>query len=146
MRARAVLGTLAAAVVGNALAPAPAPAQPLKAVQVFVAVAQRPEPKAREEYLKDHAGRAVEGAGHVEALTVRTYYDTSVPDSNSSVALIQVSPGRKVVCGLRRSLGREDAQSFAEGTSVAFRGLLSDAHDWGEWTTLYLGDCSLRRR
>ncbi|GAB6064794.1 hypothetical protein [Deferrisoma palaeochoriense] len=115
----------------------------LKAVQVFVAFGQLVSPAKREGYLRERAGTPVEGAGAVEALLPRTYYDTSVPDRNPAVLLLQVSPGRKVACGLPRLPDAEDRNDVREGTRVSFRGTLVDAHDWGEWTTLYLADCSV---
>lgn len=123
-----------------------AAAQQLRAVQVFVALGQRPEEAARIEYLKANAGSRVDGAGHIEAIIPRTYFDTSVPDANPVVALIQVGPGRKVACGLPRPPSPEDLRTFREGADVAFRGKLVDGHDWGEWQTLYLGDCSVHPR
>ncbi len=123
-----------------------AAAQQLRAVQVFVALGQRPEEAARVEYLKANAGSPVDGAGHIEAIIPRTYFDTSVPDANPVVALIQVGPGRKVACGLSRSPSPEQLRTFREGADVVFRGKLVDGHDWGEWQTLYLGDCSVHPR
>ncbi len=121
-------------------------AEDLRAVQVFVSLAQRTAPGARAEYLKANAGRQVGGAGSVEAVLPRAYYDTSVPDANPAVALIQIAPGRKVACGLPRVMGEKELGTFPEGTPVTFRGKLADAHDWGEWSTLYLGDCALHPR
>lgn len=124
----------------------PTPPQPLRAVQVFVALSQRPDQASRHEYLKTRSGRTVEGAGHIEAVLPRSYYDTSVPDSNPVVVLLQMSPGRKVVCGLPRLPTPESLEEMAEGTSAAFRGNLVDFQDWGEWSTLYLSECSMHRR
>lgn len=127
-------------------APGPAAAQDLVAAQVFVSLAQRPDPGERAEYLKLHAGRHVEGTGNVEAVLPRSYFDTSVPHTNPVVALLHVGSGRKVVCGLPRLLTQDEMQKFPEGAPVSFFGILADAQDWGEWSTLYLGNCTLSRR
>lgn len=120
--------------------------EPLKAVQVFVTLSQRPGEAERVSFLEETSGRLVEGAGHVEAVLPRAYFDTSVPHTNPVVALIQISTGRKVVCGLPKLLDRQELQEFAEGTAIQFRGTLVDAQDWGQWSTLYLGGCSLHLR
>jgi hypothetical protein len=126
--------------------PVLASAQDLPASQVFVNLGQRPDPGARAEYLQLHAGKRVEGMGNVEAVLPRSYYDTSVPHTNPVVALLHVGSGRKVVCGLPRLLSADEMRQYPEGSPVGFSGNLSDAHDWGEWSTLYLSDCSLTRR
>jgi hypothetical protein len=124
----------------------PARAQSLRAIQVFVTLGQKLDTETRHQYLREQAGKTVGGAGHLEVVMTRTYFDTSVPDSNPAVALIQVSPGRKVTCGLPQLLSREQLEELKEGTPVSFRGRLVDAQDWGEWSTIYLGDCSLHPR
>ncbi|MEW6488147.1 MAG: hypothetical protein AB1578_09575 [Thermodesulfobacteriota bacterium] len=126
--------------------PVLAPAQDLPASQVFVNLGQRPDAGARAEYLRLHAGRRVEGTGNVEAVLPRSYYDTSVPHTNPAVALLHVGSGRKVVCGLPRLLSPEEMREYPEGSPVLFSGSLADAQDWGEWSTLYLSNCSLARR
>ncbi len=147
MALSSALGILVAAV---ALLPFGCPARaaqdPLKAVQVFVTLSQRTSETERADFLADTSGQAVEGAGFVEAVLPRSYFDTSVPHTNPAVALIQVSAGRKVVCGLPELLKKEELQKFAEGTAILFRGSLADAQDWGQWSTLYLGECSLHPR
>ncbi|RMG92361.1 MAG: hypothetical protein D6708_06695 [Candidatus Dadabacteria bacterium] len=144
MRARFAAAALAAA-LGLAGAPhgLAANREPLRAVQVFVAFGQLVSPAEREGYLRERAGAPVEGAGAVEALLPRTYYDTSVPDRNPAVLLLQVSPGRKVACGLPELPDAPGRQALQEGRKVSFRGTLVDAHDWGAWTTLYLADCAV---
>lgn len=117
-------------------------AEPVPAAQVFVAFAQRLAEAERHAYLAEHAGRPVEATGHVEALLPRTYFDTSVPDNNPAVLLVQVAPGRKVACGLPALPSRSEMGRYREGTPVALRGALVDAQDWGRWTTLYLSGCS----
>lgn len=146
-RGRGLILTLAAALsVACAVVGAAAPPETLRAVQVFVALEQRAQGAAQAEYLKSNAGGLVEGAGHLEAVFPRTYFDTSVPHTNPVVALIQVGSGRKVVCGLLRPLTAEETARLPEGSDVAFRGKLADAHDWGEWQTLYLSDCAVHAR
>lgn len=139
---KAVAAALVLALGGTAAAQSPR--DHLTAVQVFVALAQRTGEGEREEYLKAHAGRVVAGAGHVEAVIPRTYFDTSVPPHNPAVALIQVSDGRKVACGLPAPLTSGEFAGFREGSPLAFRGQLADGIPWGEWTTLYLSDCQIQ--
>ncbi len=140
-------GCAAVALLGLALGAAAQPTtDPLSALQVFVGLAQRPGDAERGAYLKAHAGSAVDGTGLVEVVLPRTYFDTSVPATNPAVALIHVGPGRKVACGLPLALSPEELKRFREGSSVAFRGHLVDGIPWGEWTTLYLGNCQLQSR
>ncbi len=116
----------------------------LRAVQVFVAFEQRIDSGAREQYLREQAGTPVTGAGTVEAVIPRTFYDASIPDRNPAVVLLYVSAGRKVACGLPAVPGREALSGLLkEGKGVSFRGVLVDIQDWGRWTTLYLSDCSV---
>ena len=116
----------------------------LRAVQVFVAFEQRIDSGAREEYLREQAGTPVTGAGTVEAVIPRTFYDSSISDRNPAVVLLYVSAGRKVACGLPAVPDREALSgTLREGKRVSFRGVLSDIQDWGRWTTLYLSDCSV---
>lgn len=144
---RVLILTLGAALsIACASVGAAAPAETLRAVQVFVALEQRAQEAARAEYVKGNAGSLVDGAGHLEAVFPRTYFDTSVPHTNPVVALIQVGSGRKVVCGLLRVLTAEETARLPEGSDVSFRGKLADAHDWGEWQTLYLNDCAVHPR
>lgn len=143
---RRALSLLGLALLLGPAAPGLTTAQDLVAAQVFVSLAQRPDPSARAEYLQRHAGQRVDGTGNVEAVLPRSYFDTSVPHTNPVVALLHVSAGRKVVCGLPRLLTQEEMREFPEGTPVSFFGNLADAQDWGEWSTLYLGECTLSRR
>ena len=116
----------------------------LRAVQVFVAFEQRIDSGAREEYLREQAGTPVTGAGTVEAVIPRTFYDSSISDRNPAVVLLYVSAGRKVACGLPAVPDREALSGvLREGKRVSFRGVLADIQDWGRWTTLYLSDCSV---
>lgn len=141
-----VLGHATLAVFFWAGLPALVPAQDLPASQVFVDLGQRTGAGNWAQYLRLHAGKRVEGAGNLEAVLPRSYYDTSVPHTNPVVALLHVGSGRKVVCGLPRVLSPEELRQYREGSPVVFSGSLADAHDWGEWSTLYLTDCSLTRR
>ncbi len=128
----------------SALPRTPAAGEAVRAVQVFVAFEQRIGPEAREQYLGDHAGTRVTGAGTVEAVIPRTFYDSSISDRNPAVVLLYVSAGRKVACGLPAVPDREALSGFLrEGKRVSFRGVLADIQDWGRWTTLYLSDCSV---
>jgi hypothetical protein len=118
---------------------------PLPAAEVFEAVAQKKTERARSQYLKEHAGAAVAGAGRLEALSPRSFYDTSVPDSDPMVALVELEVGRKTACGLPRSV-MDSLGWLREGSPVAFEGRLVDAQQWGNSTTLYLTGCVLSRR
>lgn len=97
-------------------------------------------------YMRAHAGHKVTGAGLLEATLPRAYFDSSVPDANPAIAIIHIEPGRKVTCGLPKPITREEMSIFTEGTPVAFAGELADAQDWGEWRTIYLGNCLLTLR
>ena len=100
-------------------------------------------PDALPAYMRANAGRAVSGKGRLEATMPRAYFDSSIPDSNAALAIIQLQPGRKVTCGLQKPLNREQFGSLREGAPVAFTGELVDVQDWGDWQTMYLGSCQL---
>ncbi len=117
----------------------------MKADEVFARFAREANEKGRNAFLKANAGTTVDGAGNLEAMTPRRYFDTSIPASDATVALIQVAPDRKVVCGLPRTIF-DTLGWLREGAAVGFEGKLADAHDWGQWTTLYLSGCELTRR
>ena len=97
-------------------------------------------------YMRAHAGHKVKGTGLLEATMPRAYFDSSVPDANPAIAIIHIEPGRKVTCGLPKPVTREEMEIFREGVAVAFSGELADAQDWGEWRTVYLGNCLLTLR
>ncbi len=143
MRGAWIAGLVFLGAVSGTVPPA-AGVGPLRAVQVFVAFEQRIDTRAREQYLRERAGTPVAGAGTVEAVIPRTFYDSSISDRNPAVVLLYVSAGRKVACGLPAVPDRQAlAGPLKEGKRVAFRGVLADIQDWGRWTTLYLSDCSV---
>ncbi|MDF1553294.1 MAG: hypothetical protein P1P84_09550 [Deferrisomatales bacterium] len=123
------------------LSTASAAQPPIPQAEVFRQVFATSE--ALPDYMKANAGRAVEGQGRLEAIMPRATFDSSVPDANAAVAIIHLQPGRKVTCGLLNPLTREQFGSLQEGAAVAFTGELVDAQDWGEWQTVYLGNCQL---
>lgn len=141
---RAVISGAAA---GALFVQAPLAASPtVTAAQVFERLASLSLPAEREAYLASSGGTAVNGQGWVEAVLPRTYYDTSVPDANPTVALIELGHGRKIACGLSYVPSREEFHRLSEGVAIGFRGALVDAQAWDAWTTLYLGNCSLSPR
>jgi len=98
-------------------------------------------PDARRAYLQAAAGSVVQGRGRIDSVLARAFYDTSVPDSNPTVVLIQVAPGRKVICGLLRRPTPELLRELPETRAVSFEGRLVDAQVWADSITLYLSDC-----
>ncbi len=100
-------------------------------------------PGALPAYMRANAGRDVHGQGRLEAIMPRATFDSSVPDSNTALAIIHLQPGRKITCGLLKPLNREQFGSVQEGDPVVFTGELVDAQDWGEWQTVYLSNCRL---
>lgn len=143
---RRALRWAALAVSGLLLGNAPSlAADPLTAQHVFVSLARKTTDRARAEYLKAKAGCPIRGVGHLEALTPRTYYDTSVPDSDPMVAVLKIDQGRVAACGLPRSV-MDSLGWLREGSPVVFEGRLVDAQGWDGTATLYLTRCSISRR
>ncbi|MBI5015120.1 MAG: hypothetical protein HZB55_06460 [Deltaproteobacteria bacterium] len=137
-----LLATLA---TGALWATAAGAVDPVSAASVYEDLAQRAVGRARSEYLRAAAGSPVSGSGRLEALSPRSFYDTSVPDSNPMVALIELEPGRKAACGLPRSV-MDSLGWLRDGSPVAFEGRLVDAQQWDGSMTLYLTACTLSRR
>ena len=120
----------------------PSTAQPpIPQTEVFRQVFGTPD--ALPAYMRANAGREVEGRGRLENIMSRATFDSSVPDSNLALAVIHLQPGRTVTCGLQKPLSREQFEAVQEGVTVVFTGELVDAQDWGEWQTMYLGNCRL---